>query len=395
MIYRRSQTKRLARTRPAARYAGRVLRLLRDEGPLSRTGLSDVMGLSPTTITRNVADLMQRGWIEETDGSTAPPRVGRPAIGLRQRPEAVCVCGIQIGVGVARVGVADAWNRVLSAKVIRFDPAAEPYSVLDDVAAVARTVVESAPAPCLAAGVAVSGPVDVAHRVNLLAINLGWADVHVADRLEAALDLPVVVDHDVRSMALAEARYGGHAVDSLAYLYVRTGLGLGVVLKGEPFFGGTHGVSVLGHIRVRDDGDPCACGARGCLETVANEPFLGRTLSDLGVAVPSGTDAKVTELIEANRGMPGVARLRADLIDHLSRALAIVVNLMNPEVIVVGGALADAPAALLDDLASALRDEVFPLLRNDWRIVRPALAEAGIAGGAAIALEWMVYSDPE
>lgn len=382
---------------PQDRYAGLVLRLLRDGGPQSRTRLSELTGLSPTTISKTVSPLLALGWIEELGGSAAATRVGRPAIALRQRPGALSVCGIQIGVGIARVGIADAWGRVRGTRTVAFDPAADPGDILARIGAAAREVIaESAGgAGCLAVGVAAPGPVDATHRVNLMSINLGWRDVRIADRLEPELGLPVVVDHNVRSMALAEARYGGHGGDSLAYLYVRTGVGLGLVLKGEPFFGGAHGVSELGHIRVRDDGEKCVCGARGCLETVASEPFLARRLDALGITVPPGAEPPLLQIVEEHSRTATVRRLRADLVRYLSWGLANVVNLLNPEVIVLGGALAVAPETFVADLRESVRSEVFPLLRDAIRIVRPTLTEAGVAAGAAIALESTVYSGPD
>lgn len=378
-----------------SRHDGLVLRLLRDEGPQSRTRLSEDTGLSPTTISKVVAPLLEHGWVEEVNESHEV-RIGRPAITLRQVPEAVSVCGIQLGVGVARVGIADGWARVRSSEVLTFDPARNVEDVLDEVGDLTTTMLrlDDGP-PCIAVGVAAPGPVDRAHRVNLLSINLPWRDVPVADRLEARLRLPVTVDHNVRSMALAEARYGGHGVESMAYVYVKAGVGLGLVLKSEPFFGGYHGVSELGHIRVVDDGERCVCGAHGCLETVVSEPYLLRRLEALGVPPGESPDPAIMATLEAERGRPGIEALRRGLIANVARGLAAVINLLNPELILLGGTFADAPDSLVDDIRAALREEVFPLLRDEVRLGRPALKHAGISAGAALALETSIYAGGE
>ncbi len=380
--------------RPArGRYSGLILRLLRDEGPRSRTKLSEDTRLSPTTISKAVAPLLARGWLEESE--IAPAGVGRPAIILRQLPEAISICGVQIGAGFARIGIADGWARVRAAEAVTFDPRSPVRDVLEQVAAAAEELVCADGSRCLAVGVAAPGPVDAAHRVNLLSINLGWRDAPVADVFEDCLRLPATVDHNVRAMALAEARYGGHAVASMAYVYVKTGVGLGLVLKGAPFFGGSHGVSELGHIRVQDDGERCACGATGCLETVVSEPYLVRRLAGLGVAVQPGPDPAVLSTVESLRDEPRVEAVRQDLITNLSRGLASVVNLLNPDRILLGGVFADAPGTLIEDIETALRAEVFPLLRDEIHIVPPRLAEAGVSAGAAVALESAIYSDPD
>jgi len=371
------------------------MRLLRDGGVRSRSDLARVTGMSPTTISKTVQGLRDLGWLEETDDRSDGTRMGRPAIGLHQRSDALSVCGVQLGVGLARVGLADVFGRVRSARSVSFDVSASPDEVLATVGQLARSVLSSLQGPpCLAVGVAAPGPVDPHHRVNLLALNLGWRNVPVADRLEDALGLPVFVDHNVRAMALSEARYGGHGTSMLAYVYIRTGVGLGLVLNGEPFAGGSHGVSELGHIRVQEDGRECVCGARGCLETLASEPYLTSRLQALGVDVPGTPDPRLLTLLDARRRDPGVDELRSALIRHLASGLATVVNLLSPRLIVLGGALADAPQSFIDDLHAALEAEVFPLLRPELRLARPQVPEPGVAAGAAVALEFSVYASP-
>lgn len=377
------------------RYDGLLLRLLRDEGPRSRTRLSEETGLSPTTITKSITPLIERGWIEELAENRIELRIGRPAIGLRQVPKAIAVAGVQIGVGMVRAGLADGWARAHSTVFHGFDTALPPEQVIANVAGILEQLIASAEHPVLAVGVAAPGAVDRERRTNLLAVNLGWRDVPIADQLEARLGIPVIVDHNVRAMALAEVRYGGHGVDSMAYVYVRTGVGLGLVLHGEPFFGGSHGVSELGHIRVVDSGGSrCACGASGCLETVVSEPFLRSNLERAGVVLPPGSEPALFQILEAERARDGIDALRAEVVDHLARALASVVNLLSPDVIILGGAMAEAPESFIDDLRAAVERAAFPLLRDAVRLERPRLAEAGVSGGAAAALESVVYSDP-
>jgi predicted NBD/HSP70 family sugar kinase len=370
--------------------------MLRDEGPRSRIRLSEETGLSPTTITKAVTPLIERGWLEEQPGTAANLRVGRPAIALRQVPEAISVCGVQIGVGVVRVGLADGWGRVRAVVTSEFDPSQEPEDVIGRIGRLLEELIAaSGDSHPIAVGVAAPGAVDQGRRTNLLSINLGWREVPIADLLEESIGLPVIVDHNVRAMALAEARYGEHDADSMAYVYARTGVGLGLVLHGEPLFGGAHGVSELGHIRVVDrDGLLCSCGATGCLETVASEPYLRQSLLERGVAVPEGAEADVFLVLEQECGRAEVAQLRADVIDRLASALASVINLVSPDVIILGGALSEAPESLIGELRDAVQEAVFPLLRDEVRLERPSLVDAGVSAGAAVALEALVYADP-
>lgn len=380
-------------TRQRGAYEGVILKILRDSGPTSRTGLSAITGLSPTTITKTVAPLVASGLLAERPDEHSG--LGRPPIALVPVPEALTVCGVQIGVGRVRLGLADAQAHVRHVRSYDFDPAQSPEGVLDGIAhEVAAMLDRDTGASCIGVGVGAPGPVDHARRTNLLAINLGWSNIAISDALEDRLGIPVVVDHNVRSFALGEARYGGHHAESIAYLYVRTGVGLGVAVRGEPFYGGPGlgGESYLGHTRVVDDGLPCSCGARGCLETLVAEPYLLPALR----ARKGSSEAVHDVLAELQRlaaSDPAAAALESSVLGHLAGALATVVNLFTPELVLVGGALSSLGGAALHRLHELTGDRIFPLLRDSLRIERAPGGDAAlIRGAAAIALEVLHYS---
>lgn len=374
--------------RPA--HQGTLLRILRDQGPTSRSGLAELTGLSATTVGKAVGPLVETGVLREV---AEAPRggLGRPALLLHPVPEAVTVCGVQIGVGTARVGLADGAAGVGLLRAVAFDAAADPRAVLDVVADTVRALLDERDASCLGVGVAVPGPVDPDGRRVRLAANLGWRDVPVAEVLEQQLDLPVVVDHNVRSMALGEARFGGRGTDTLAYLYVRTGVGLGLTLGGEPFYGGAGGESHLGHVKVVDDGILCSCGARGCLETAVAEPYLLRALAALDVDPAPGVLAALHAAAAA--GNAGAVVLEERVLDTLAAALATVVDLFTPGLVLVGGLLAEAPERQVITLRERTRDRLFPLLREDFRLERADGSDAALVrAAAAVALERLHYA---
>lgn len=367
-----------------------MMRLLRDGGDQSRTSLSEMTGMSATTVSKAVADLVARGWVVES-GAMRAAVVGRPAIKVRRVPEATVVCGIQLGVGVARVCLADGCARILRLREYRWEPDASPDAVLTTIGRAARRMIRQGKETCLGVGVGVPGPVDVEQRINLLSINLGWQHVPVADQLEKAIGLPVVVDHNVRAMALAESRYGRRQLPSMAYIYVKTGVGMGVVLHGRPFVSGVHGVSEIGHIQVDRAGGPCSCGGTGCLETVVSEPALIRSLALAGLEVPAAESESVLTILEKYRTSLAIDAIRDSLVGTLSSSLGVVMNLMNPGVIVLGGIFETAPDRLIADIAAGTAAVTFPLLRHEVRLARPSLQDAGVAGAAALALERWVY----
>jgi predicted NBD/HSP70 family sugar kinase len=211
---------------------------------------------------------------------------------------------------------------------------------------------------------------------------LGWRDVATADWMEDALGLPTVVDHNVRAMAVAEAQYGSaRGAAAALYVYLRTGVGAGFVLHGRPF----HGVTHLGHVRVVEKGKTCRCGATGCLETVVGERHLREQV------VASG--AKATRLMRAVEASPTVYE---DMIDHFTTGLASAVNLLNPDLILLGGLFTDASDATFGAISNALRAKAFPALGHTVPVKRSHLGkDVGVVGGAAIALDRLFYAVEE
>lgn len=390
-----------ARTIPG-RHARAVLRLLRDDGPTSRIALAERLGVSPTTITHTVGPLLADGLVEELTTPGAHERRGRPAVALRAVPEALTVGGIHLGVGMIRAGLTDGLARVRGVRVAQFDPRMPAAEVLALAAAELRGAMaaDAGPAPS-AIGVAAPGAVDETGRVNTLAVNLGWREVALADALEAELGIAVHAEHNVRAMALAEAHYAAHPVPGgnragrhdpggLAYVYLRRRLGLGLVMRGAAARGGAHGVSELGHLQVDPSGRRCPCGNRGCLETVTSTVHLRARLEAAGVDMRDVDDLDILTHVDAVRG----TAVHEDFVRRMAQGLSIVANLTGPDEIVLGGAFTVAPDRLFDDLAEATARATFPLVRPSVVIRRAGLAEGGVAGAAAVALDATVYGPP-
>lgn len=370
----------------------RVLRLLRDNGPQSRAALSVATGLSPTTITKIVAPLLDFGLLTE-DSADTPARVGRPATKLRLNPSAIAVVGAHIGVGEVTVGIADGAASMRLQRSIRFDVSSTPSEVLELLADAidAELRVWHGPA-VIGVGVAVPGSADIRHRTNVLSLNLDWHDVPIADHLELRLRLPVVVEHNVRAMALADQRYGRPSELNLVYVYAQTGTGLGMVLNGEPFYSGAYGVSSLGHLRVDPSGRTCSCGSRGCVETVVSDAFLQEAVGN-----SDGPDVGSSLLhVLEDRARDGDLSARSaltELVEYLGLGLASVINLMGPRTIVMGGFLAEASSSFLTELAANVDSEIFPLLIDSYTFALPTFRDSeGGSAGSATALEYLLFT---
>lgn len=225
-------------------------------------------------------------------------------------------------------------------------------------------------------GLSVPGPVDVAAGVGLFSSNLGWRDAPVRELAERELRLPTSVVHDVRAAGEAEHRMGAaRGADDVVMLTIGTGIA-GVVIAGGRIVGGTGFAGEFGHSPLRTDGERCACGARGCLETIASAGAIARHYAARSGRSVSGA----RQVLEAARSGDRLAEeVWTDAVDALALHLAQLVAALGPELVVLGGGLAEAGDALFGPVRQRL-DGLLSFHRRP-RLVKAELGEdAGLIG---------------
>jgi len=388
-----------------------LLNMLYDHN-LSRVQLAERTGLSNTTITNLVAELLEQGLVTESDclsGETLEIRsVGRPRTGICLVPNARYVLGIHIGVGVFRVALANLQNEILASQKATFNINDPAETVLDDMADALVSLISDNQIDLdkiLGMGVGASGLVNFSTGVNVFAPNLNWRDMPIQAYFENALKTRVVVDNNVRAMALAEAYFGvGRNVESLLFVYGRIGVGAGFIYKGQVFRGSTMGAGEIGHITVLPEGgDLCRCGRSGCLETLVSEPAILIKAAQIAKLHPDGQFARLASEIDNNNLIEKVfmAARQGDqeIIDllesrayYLGCALTNVVNLLNPQLIILGGVYAQGQDLLLEPITKTVQQNAFAGLGSQVRIKATSFGwRAGLAGAAALALTNFFY----
>lgn len=367
----------------AGNHRGEILSILRDEGPQSRASLARRSKLSATTMTHLSAELLRDGVVSEAEIAEAAG-IGRPGQAIKLSPDAFHVAGIHLGAGLVQIAITDLTASAKATASFGFSlREATPDDVVARTAETLAGLIAEVDGPrLLGVGVAVPGPVNADQRSILASINTGWRNLPLAAKFETETGLPVVLEHNVSSMALAEVRYGiGRRVPAVLYVYLRTGLGAGLVVDGVPFRPGGHGAVELGHIQISQDGPPCSCGNHGCLESYVNERVLMRA-AGLEGAAPSN----LMERLEATETW-------APTLDRLTDSLAIAINLLTPDLIVLGGHLGEAPDSMFAHLLKNLPPRVMPHMRDILRIERTSFGPlSGAFGGAAVALDHFFYS---
>ncbi len=389
-----------------------VLLSLLHESHLSRVQLAQKTNLSSTTITNLIAELIDQGIVSELEETTLEPGelrpVGRPRTSIQLEPNARFVVGVHIGVGLFRVGISNIYNEMLNNQVVDFAVGLPAEQVLAQIVTTIETIILASGverSKILGVGVGASGLVDFHSGVNLLAPNLNWRDVPLRDDLQQALNLSVVVDNNVRTMALGETYFGaGRGVDSLAFVYGRTGVGAGLIFKGQVFRGSTTGAGEIGHTTILlRGGELCRCGNRGCLETLISEEAILRQADQIARLYPQGilaqTLSEKDDISPIERvfraGRAGDETVRAMLEDrafYLGVALTGLVNLFNPELILLGGIFSRGQDFFLEPVIQAVSQMSFGGMGKRVRIEATSFGwKAGVLGASALALMHFFY----
>ncbi len=372
---------------------GIVLRHIAERGPRSRAAIAQETGLNKTTVSSLVGELLEFGLVRETEVELRGT-VGRPALPVELSGGRVAGLGVEVGVDFLAVLAADLSGAERYAERVVVDNRGRGVApVLEDLGAMAGRALDRLAADgVLAVGavIALPGLVDSNGRL-LVAPNLGWTDVPVAEEMGARLPAKLVIraENEANLGALAEMWEGaGRELGDFLFVSGELGVGAGIVVGGQ-LFRGSHGFGgELGHLTVDPAGEECACGNRGCLETILGLPHL---LQAAGMPA----DGRVDELAAAARA--GDERVLAALSEAgrwLGVGVGSALNLLNPRGVVVGGYFAVLAPWLLAGLEQELAARV---LAAEWdvpRVVASSLGEqAAVRGGAALALR-RVYADP-
>ncbi|MGW0485177.1 ROK family protein [Nonomuraea sp. NPDC003214] len=367
-----------------------VLGLLRRHGPLSRGELGKHCGLSRTTLYDILAELVASGAVVAATQQEAPRGRGRPAETLTLNPDAGQAIGIDFARRAVHVAAVNVAHEVVGS-ASEPHPAGLPWEERVELAArLVRGLTGAHGGGALrlgalsAIGVGVVGPVGGGPQSeDGPGDGRGGSDPRGHERLAGLLrerfGVPVLADNNTRLAALAESIWGAATgVEDVLYLRLSHGVGGGLVVGGS-LHRGAYGLSgEFGHITVDPAGARCDCGGTGCLETVASI----RAVLDAYRAA-GGRAEDVPELVKAVREGDAVALgLLRDVGSRVGAVLAALCNAIGPSVVVVGGELAEAGAALLDPVGETLGAQIMPVTRDRVSLRRATLGEAAGALGA-------------
>jgi predicted NBD/HSP70 family sugar kinase len=374
-----------------------VLNIIKNQGPISRTEIAEETRLSAATITGIVGELLRKNLVYEKE--TGESRGGRRPILVALNSKGAYSIGIKLSADHATAALIDLEAAVISKHTCTL----EGSTVDDAVKCISETVryvlekTEINTELLLGVGVGLAGIIDP--RVGILKYSpiFGWLDVPLVEMLQAALGVPVLIDNDVNTLTFTEKWFGaGRGIDNFLTVTVGRGVGLGIVVNGRIYRGWFGGAGEFGHTVFNPIGPACICGKKGCLETYVSDPALLRMASE---ARREGDISKAVEDVDvllalAQEGDLGAIRVYERAGIALGQGLANLINLLNPELIIISGEGAQAGDLLFEPMHKSLNNHVMPILAKDIQIRVDEWDDDAWARGAASLVLRRLFESP-
>lgn len=379
-----------------------LLNIIWSEQTISRAELARRTGLSRSTVSAIVAEVMDTGLV--TFRGAGLSQGGRRPVMLGFEDDALALVGVDVGASHVGVAVTDLRARARSWIYQPFEVRDDPEGTMALVEELVRDGLRRAgcaTGSLAGIGVGVPSPVHPERPDQLSPLVLPrWEGISIPARLSETFGCRTLVDNDANLGALAEFWWGaGRGVSEIAFVKVGTGIGSGHIIRGEIYRGAGGVAGEIGHVVVAADGPECVCGLNGCLATLAGADAIVarvREALDDGAASPLASQGLTLSAIvsAAQAGDPLATRVIRRAGRHLGIAVAGLMNLLNPSTVVLGGGLMRAGELVLEPLRSALRKRTLWVSLDDASVVAGELGEQAVAIGAATLVLKTALDDP-
>jgi predicted NBD/HSP70 family sugar kinase/DNA-binding XRE family transcriptional regulator len=361
-----------------------VFQMIKEQAPISRADIAQRLGLNKSTVSSLVTELVE----EELSYETGPGESsgGRRPVMLLFNQQAGYSIGIDIGVNYILGVLTDLQGNIVTEKSLS-TPRLGYQDVLNYIYEIMNELLASVPPSrygVVGIGVGVPGIVDKEGQV-LLAPNLGWEKIQLKQKLEEMYRLPIIIENEANAGAYGEKRFGaGQEYQNILYISAGIGIGVGLILGGELYQGSNGYSGEAGHMLIEMDGRNCSCGRKGCWEAYASEHALLESAQ-----THFNKEIKLEELIlMATTDEETVHQLFEQTGKYLGYGIANLINLFNPEQVIIGNRLSVAKPYLLDGLQSTIQQQGLPFHQQNLHITFSKLSTYSTAlGVSAFAVE--------
>lgn len=369
-----------------------ILNIIKTHEPISRADIAHLTGLSPATVTSITGLLIEEDLIFEK--ATGDSSGGRPPILLALNPQGGFVIGIKLMETSAVAALTDLYATVIEKTTVEL-PNKELDSVIERLVFLVENLMRNNKIPrkkLFGVGIGLAGVIDSVNGVLRKSPFFGWKDVPLGDLLLKNLKVPIFLDNDVNTLTLGE-KWLDSKVHAENYIVVTVGrgIGMGIVINGQIYRGKGGGAGEFGHFVIDPEGPLCNCGKHGCLESyLGDQALLERARSEVNPAINSMDD-----LIQfANNEDKSALRIFHWAGRLLGREVANLINLFNPELIIVSGEGVHMGEPFFSAMQKAIKENAVPELKTDTEIRIKKWGDDVWARGAASLVISELFKSP-
>lgn len=373
-----------------------ILNLIREKGTISRVDLAKETGLTAATVTNLTAELIDNKLVEEF--STGASTGGRKPILLKINSEEFCVASACVSSDRVEFAVSDFCAKIIFYKHKSIEKNVSPKDCVDFIVASFEEFKKQNTTRIIGMGVGIHGIVDSNEGVSVYAPNLNWHNVNIREMIEERVDIPVMVDNDVRLMAMAEMWFGNSKnADSFVFLYVGRGVGGAFVIDKNLIRGVNDAAGEIGHSVIDPEGPMCECGKKGCLQAFTSEAAM---LSELGKNLEKTKllhqKSTCSDIVDAylNHSDPAASAVMEKEIKYLSIGISNIINIFNPGLIVLSSNIMNFDIAVISRLSEEIKKSSVAVGRYGSNITYSSLGTRALLNGATALVLSSVYENP-
>ncbi|HLS60805.1 MAG TPA: ROK family protein [Virgibacillus sp.] len=364
-----------------------VLETIKQNSPISRANVAKITGLNKGTVSSLVSELITKQIIYESGPGES--RGGRRPVMLLFSKKAGFSIGIDLGVNYILGILTDLEGNIVHEKMINIkvkdltyeETQNNLYNMIDSFQNIAPT----SPYGIIGIGIGIPGIVNTAGKI-LLAPNLGWRNINLKTIMSKKYNIPIIIENEANAGAYAEQKYGaGKNLSNIIYVSVGVGIGVGMILGGELYKGKSGFSGEFGHMTIETNGKKCSCGSQGCWELYASEQTLIDGAKNQGIHLASGKVLSLESLLLlAEEGNRQTIQLFNQIGDYLGVGLNNIINIFNPEQVIIGNQMAQAKKWIHPALTNRLGSQALWFQQKDLKINYSSLSAHSTALGMTV-----------
>lgn len=354
-----------------------ILKLIKDRDQISRIELSKSLGISKATVSNLVKELITETLVQET--SRGKSSGGRKPIFLKLNPSGAYIIGLEWGINSIKAVLLNFEAEILQKdKVMIKEKSLSHYIKISTGLIKKYSTYFNLPQKLIGIGIGIHGLVDPEKGKSIFAPHFNWNQVNIKKILSKKYQQPIFIDNDVRMMAAGEIWLGR---DNFVFINTGSGIGGALVFNSELYYGNSYAAGELGHLKLIDDGPQCHCGKKGCLEALAAKESIINRYQKLK---QSKGKIKFDKIINNyQKGESEALIVIDDALKYFARAISNLINILNPEAIVIGGLFAEYEKILIDPLTQIVGRETITPTFKDLIITKSYYSNFAGAVGAA------------